>query len=66
MNGPDYSNIDIKVQGFTIEIDTGKLRAVWNIPNKVMLKVCIVPQMGIVVCGSINIYIRACSDYTSL
>ena len=35
VNGPDYSNADITVQGFTIEIDTGKLRAVWNIPNKV-------------------------------
>ena len=36
VNGPDYSNVDIDVQGFTIEIDTGKLRAQWNIPTKVM------------------------------
>ena len=41
VNGPDYSNADITVQGFTIEIDTGKLRAVWNIPNKVIYKHCL-------------------------
>lgn len=34
VNGPDYSDIEIKVQGFTIEIDTGKLRATWNLPNQ--------------------------------
>ena len=35
VNGPDYSDIEIQVQGFTIEIDTGKLRAQWNVPTKV-------------------------------
>ena len=36
VNGPDYSDIEIQVQGFTIEIDTGKLRAQWNVPTKVI------------------------------
>ena len=35
VNGPDYSRMDVNVQGFTLDIDTGKLKAQWNIPKKV-------------------------------